>query len=369
MRKQAIAMTGLALGLTLAMAPFGVGVASAQQEGTTVGTGLNGPMGVLVNSDGSVWVVETGVGGETELELSNPVTGAKSTFAFGETARLIQIRPDGDQIEVATLPSLYLRPGEGAGGARLAILDGTLFATVGAFSDDPVPMMAAVVRIEDGRVTEVASTWDFENSRNPDGFLLASNPFGLAAGPDGNLWVADAAGNDLLKINPATGQVDVVAVFGGVPSPIPNPNRGDAMESDPVPTGVTFDDDGNVYVSLLPGVPFLPGSAKVVKVSSDGEISDYATGLTMLTDLRTGPDGHLYAVSLGRFTEQGPVPNSGAIIRVEEGPASEEVVSGLSFPTSIDFNAAGDAYVTINGMGEPGTGEVVMYEGVARGES
>ncbi len=369
MKKKAIILVGIALALPLVAVPFGGGVVCAQQVGTTVATGLNGPMGVLVTSDGSVWVIDTGVGGETELELSNPVTGAMSTFAFGETARLIRIRPDGDQIEVATLPSLYLRPGEGAGGARLAMLNGTLFATVGAFSEDPVPMMATVVRIEDGRVTEVASTRDFEGSRNPDGFHLGSNPFGLAVGPDGNLWVADAGGNDLLKIDPATGQVEVVVVFDGVPSPIPNPNRGGAMESDPVPTGVTFDEDGNLYVSLLPGFPFLPGSAKVVKVASDGEVSDYATGLTRLTDLRTGPDGHLYAVSIDRFTEQGPVPNSGAIIRIGEGTTSEEVLSGLSFPTSIDFNVAGDAYVTINGTGAPGTGEVVRFQGLARRSS
>ena len=59
----------------------------------------------------------------------------------------------------------------------------------------------------------------------------------------------------------------------------------------------------------------------------------------------------------------------GAIIRVKEGSASQEVVSGLSFPTSIDFNAAGDAFVTINSIGAPGTGEVVKYAGLASGSS
>jgi hypothetical protein len=99
-------------------------------------------------------------------------------------------------------------------------------------------------------------------------------------------------------------------------------------------------------------------------VTADGQVSDYATGLTMLTDLRSGPDGNLYAVQIGVFTEQGPTPNSGAIIRVKEGDASEVVLSGLSFPTSIDFNAAGDAYVTLNGIGAPGSGEVVKYTGL-----
>jgi hypothetical protein len=137
------------------------------------------------------------------------------------------------------------------------------------------------------------------------------------------------------------------------------------MESDPVPTGVAFGEDGNIYVSFLPGFPFLPGSAKVVKVTADGQVSDYATGLTMVTDLRKGPDGALYAVQLGQFTEQGPVPNSGSIVRVKAGDGSEVVAADLSFPTSIDFNADGDAYVTINGVGAPGSGEVVMFAGLA----
>jgi hypothetical protein len=79
-----------------------------------------------------------------------------------------------------------------------------------------------------------------------------------------------------------------VAVFDGVAGPFPNEARGDAMESDPVPTAVVLGEDGAAYVSFLPGFPFIPGSAKVVMVDADGMVSDYATGLTMLTDLRHG---------------------------------------------------------------------------------
>jgi sugar lactone lactonase YvrE len=227
--------------------------------------------------------------------------------------------------------------------------------------------MAAVVRVDEGQVTEVANTWDLESSENPAGALVDTHPYDLTAGPDGMLWVADAAGNTLCRIDPATGDAELIAVFDALPSPIPNPSRDGAMETEPVPTGVAFDAEGNVYVSFLPGVPFLPGSAKVVRVASDGAVSDYATDLTMLTDLETGPDGSIYAVSIGEFTEQGPVPNSGAIIRIGEGTTSEAILTGLSFPTSIAFAPNGDAYITINGMGEPGSGEVMRYPGLVRG--
>ncbi len=79
----------------------------------------------------------------------------------------------------------------------------------------------------------------------------------------------------------------------------------------------------------------------------------------MLTDLEAGPDGNLYAVQFAVFTDQGPTLNSGALVKVAEGEGSTPVVEGLSFPTSVDFNEAGDAYVTINGVGAGST--VVMY--------
>jgi sugar lactone lactonase YvrE len=371
MRRKAINRACVSLAVSLAAVLSADGIAGAQEAGTVVISGLNGPMGVLVTTDGSVWAVDTGVGGDVEMELPFFGTGEQSSWRFGETARVVRMAPDGTQTEVARLPSITFPedPFFNTGGARLAMIDGQLYATTGMWwsvGDTERPRgMAAVVRIEDGQGTEVANTWDPERDRNPDTYGLESNPYGLAAGPDGSLWVADAAANDLLRIDPSTGQVEVMAVFSGWPGPIPNPERGGALVVAPVPTGVAFDHEGNVYVSFLPGLPLLPGSAKVVKVAPDGAVTDYATGLTMLTDLRMGPDGNLYAVTLAEFTEKGPTPSSGEIVRVLEGDASEAVLSGLSFPTSIDFNAAGDAYVTINGLGEPGTGEVVLYQGLA----
>jgi sugar lactone lactonase YvrE len=278
---------------------------------------------------------------------------------------VVQIAPDGKQTVAATLPSIA-SPQEASGGSRLALLNGVLYATSGGWTQSDAqpaasPNSAAVVKIEGGKATEVAQPWKFELEKNPGGFVVDSHPYGLTAGADGNLWVADAGGNDLLKVNPATGQIDLAAVFPGIPGPMANPERGGAKESDPVPTAVVFGADGTTYVSPLPGAPFLPGSSKVVKVAADGSISDYAAGLTMTTDLRMGPDGNLYAVQFGQFTEQGPVPNSGKIIRIKAGGTPEQVLSGLSFPTSIDFNPAGDAFVTINGVGAPGSGQVVKF--------
>lgn len=357
----------LVMGLLAGLAMPGASVL-AQEAPTVVAEGFNGPQGVLVAPDGSIWVVEGGLGGDTAVEMVDPASGQVVEAMMGDSSRVVQIMPDGTQNVAATLPSVHV--GEDfVGGARLALLDGKLYATSGEWlaelGDTPLPLMSAIVEIANGEATPVADTWSAENADNPDGAQKHSHPYDIAAGPDGMLWVADAGANSLSRVNPADGSVEWLATFDAMPGVFPNPNRGGEMLTDPVPTGVTFDADGNAYVSLLSGAPFIPGSAKVVKVAATGEVSDYATGLTMLTDVAAGPDGNLYAVQFAVFTDQGPTPNSGAIVKVTEGEGSTPVVEGLSFPTSIGFNEAGDAYITINGVGAPGSGAVVTVANLA----
>jgi DNA-binding beta-propeller fold protein YncE len=352
----------------LAAIPSGGSVSASGPNagGVAVATGLNGPMGVLVAPDGNVWVAETGIGGPREITLPNPESGQMETAKLGDSARILKIGVDGKMTEVVSLPSVLMGE-EGLGANRLAILDGIVYVTNGGWLEDikmeRIPLMAAVVKVDMGKATEVANTWDFEKAQNPDKGPLDTHPYGLAVSPDKMLLVADAAGNDLLKVDPTTGKVQLVATFPDVPGPMPNPEREGKNLTEAVPTGIAVDANGNLFVSLLPGAPMMPGTAKVVKVAPDGTVSDYATGLTTLTDLRMGPDGNLYAVSIGQMTEQGPAPNSGALIRVKPGMASEVILDALSLPTSVDFTKDGDAYVTINGAGQPGSGEVQLFKG------
>jgi sugar lactone lactonase YvrE len=345
-------------------APGGPMPASA---GVAVATGLNAPMRVLAGEAGTLWVTEAGVGGDEMRTFPSLEDGSPTELPFGYTGRVLRVSPGGAVTEMATYPSIaYPEGAEGAAG--LAMLNGTLYATTGLWEEhmgeERMEDMAVVVRFEDGEPVEVANTWDLEEERNPAGALVESHPYGITAGPDDMLWIADAAGNDLLRMDPETGDIELVAVFEAMEGPIPNAFRGGAYEIEPVPTAVAFDDAGNIFVSLLSGIPFLPEKAKVVRVTRDGQVSDYSTGLTMLTDLKTGPDGSLYAVSMGVFSEEGPSPNSGAVLRIGEG-TYEVAVAGLSLPTSVAFDDAGNAYVTTNGLGAPGSGEVLRFDAVA----
>ncbi|GAB4561840.1 MAG: hypothetical protein Kow0047_09510 [Anaerolineae bacterium] len=337
-------------------------------DGEAIAQGFNGPQGILIDPDGNVWVIDSGLGGDADIPWITP-EGETVTGKMGDTAQVARIAPDGSVIKIASLPSVAAGQ-DIVGGARLARLNGTLYATVGQGIGDPAtempPNMGVVARIgPDGMVTEVADLWDFERENNPDPAMYDAHPYGLEAGPDGMLYVADAGANDLLKVNPSTGEVSLVAVFEPIPGVFPRPDRGGEMVTDPVPTDVVFDAQGNMLVSFLSGAPFVPGSAKVVKVTPDGTVTDYATGYTMLTDLDWGPDGKLYGVQFGIFGEQGPTPNSGMVVRIEQGAGPQPVIEGLSFPIAIDFNDKGDAYVAINAVGPPGSGAVLAFRNLA----
>ena len=288
---------------------------------------------------------------------------------MGDTSRVVRIDADGEQTVAAMLPSIAVGT-DNIGGARLALLDGELYATVGQWlgdlGEDRMPLEGVVARINaDGTVEEAGTTWDVEAAENPGGFHRGLPPLrpGCRSGRTCCGWRTPAA-MTCWRSTPPRAKSPWKRSSTAFPDRCPTPTATAPWRSDPVPTGVAFDEDGTAYVSLLSGFPFVPGSAKVVTVDADGNVADYATGLTMLTDLRAGPDGNLYAVQIAVFTDQGPTPNSGAIVRIMEGDASEVVLGGLSFPTSIDFNDDGDAYITINGVGAPGSGEVVMVAGL-----
>jgi len=366
--------------------------AATQTVGVPVLTGLNGPQGVFVSADGSVWATESGMGGKESYKIFNPDTRMEEDGAYGVSARLVRLTPEGKQEVAAVLPSTRSSTGA-VGGMRIAGMMGspsgsslsrsssrtnaalgipTLIITNGeweAASDKSTTRksgMASVFKLEGGELSEVGNTWDVEKAGNADGTPdVHSHPYGVAVGPDGLIYIADAGANAVLKMDPMTGKVSVLAALKPLPGVFPNPNYKGERLTDSVPTAVVPLEDGGVLVSLLSGAPFVPGSAKVVKLDKNGVESDYALGLTMLTDLRRGPDGALYAVSFGLASDKGFIPNSGSVVRVVPGQKPETVLSGLSFPTSLDFSLGGDAYVAVNGVGAPGSGQVLKFAGLA----
>ena len=349
-------ITGVLM-LLMAFSPGGSAFAQGMQPGVTgVAGGLTNPGPVALGDDGSVYVAEAGMGGAEKF--SDPEAGSGTR---GTTGQITRIGADGSRTVIArNLPSTMSE--EGASGASDMIYgNGALWAVwAGAPPGlQRLPLEGSLVRIDlnTGEARAVADLVGFEAKNNPDPNQVDSNPYGLTLGPDGMVYVADAGGNDVLKVDPNTGQVSLVAVIPGLPVPAEqeqpggNPERGGKQELDPVPTAVQFGPDGALYVSLLSGAPFPTGASRVVRVTMDGKVSDAVPGLTMTTDLDKGPGGSWYALQVAQFsftsTPPGPLPASGAIIQIGANGQRQTLVSGLTFVQKIAVDNSGDIYASM----------------------
>lgn len=174
-----------------------------------------------------------------------------------------------------------------------------------------------------GHVEQVADLLAFEKAKNPDGDEIESNPFDLAKGANGKTLVADAAGNDILRVGPH-GHVDWAATLPeklvstrfikklvGCPNPA-DPEEAEAcslppqIPADPVATSVAVGPDGAMYVTELRGFPATPGTSRVWRIEPDAyhvhcgtspKCKVVARGFTSIIDLAFGK-GKAYVVEL-----------------------------------------------------------------------
>jgi hypothetical protein len=188
-----------------------------------------------------------------------------------------------------------------------------------------------------------------------------SNPFGLAALRDGSVLVADAAGNDLLRVWKG-GHIETVARLKPrtVETPAGLPDAGTEVEAEAVATSVTVGRDGAWYVGELRGYPATPGTSQIWRIEPGttdavcdpehpwaGPCKRYADGLTSIVDLGAGKRG-IYAVTLSKMSwlaiEADP-PAPGAEIgglflvknRHHHGKRIVELVPGqLTLPGGVD---------------------------------
>lgn len=229
-------------------------------DGVIVMEGLNGPQGVHVDAGGALWVIDSGFGGDETITFINAQTFEEVEATFGQTSRVLRMIPGEEAEEIALLPSIAAGM-DFIGGARLIEVDGTAYATAGAWhfslgDDVTIDNYTALVSIADGDVEIVADLWQHEATNNPDATSnIESHPYGIALGPNGLLYVADAAANAVLAVDLATGETITIAAFEGLPGVFPNQWRDGEPITDPVPTAVVVEDDGTSEV-VIDGLPF-----------------------------------------------------------------------------------------------------------------
>ncbi|CAN5191661.1 hypothetical protein BH24ACT1_BH24ACT1_03620 [soil metagenome] len=313
----------------------GVAPADAQGTATVLLSGLSSPKG-LATAPGDSLLIGQG--------------------AFGPPGPILRHMVDsGDTVEITEPVNVTdVAPGRGSG---WALSEGTLYRFDRRGSLTPVADIPAYQETD-------------PDPEDLEDFPTESNPYGLAALPSGDALVADAAGNDLLRITPR-GQITTVARFDveivstdHLPPDFGLPPQ---MPTESVPTGVTVGSDGFVYVGELKGFPFRPGSSKVWKIDPDAEgalcstttpgpsCSRAAGGFTAIQDIAidlANRSLYVYEFAAGGILEfesgfgTGEFPPA-VLLKVTGANERTELVAGeLSEPGGVAVDGNGDVYVT-----------------------
>jgi hypothetical protein len=316
----------------VAAGPAVASTSGSSARPVVVASGLNNPRG-LEMSGNTLLVAEAGKGGHVvtvngpEGALGLGFTGSVSAIAHparGSHHRAARIvsgllsgaaptsSDQGPKGSSATGPD-----GVAVGHRALAIIE-TTFG----------PATPAAGRRNDGQLLlathghslrPFANITGYEAQHDPDGHGVDSDPYAVITYGRGWL-VADAAGNDLLRVGP-TGAISVFHVF-------PNVTGGAcAGQFDPappfagcnfVPTSMTTDRWGNVYVGGLSSLT--PGAAQVLKLSPRGHVLHIWRGFTAVTGVAVAHDGTLYLSQLFA-PEQHPANPiiQGVVTRIHNG--------------------------------------------------
>jgi streptogramin lyase len=188
-----------------------------------------------------------------------------------------------------------------------------------------ISLVAAVFALALGAGTALATDDGPDISEFGAGLTPGVGLYGIASGPDGNLWFTEATLGGLGRITPAA----VITEFtAGFPTGEPR--------------GIVTGPDGNLWVAMA------GGAGAIAKVTQSGEVTEYPVPTAGdPTDIAVGGDNNLWytdpaANLIGRITP------SGSITEFTDG------LSDASAPTGIAKGADGALWFTEADAGQVG---------------
>jgi streptogramin lyase len=265
----------------------------------------------LTTARADLLVLHTGASGASAGHVTRFDPAGAALRAFGhdnEGLLALAVSPGGDiyvSADILGAGLIYRFDRAGKFVAKLADVAGTDFSALALARDGSLWALASVVDASDASLRRTQLV-HFE----PDGRMVrlpageATAPRALAIGPNGDLYVADAAAG-VLRFDGTTG-----AFRGALGTPGAN--------------ALAFGSDGKLYVA---------GAAANSVLRFDAATGDFvdafATTATIARGLAFGPDGNLFVASAGevlRFDGQ-----SGAFLGVFARQRPGEVPAALAF--------------------------------------
>ncbi|MFH7027097.1 MAG: ScyD/ScyE family protein [Heteroscytonema crispum UTEX LB 1556] len=393
--KSALSFTFLSFCLTVAFNTKPAAAASFK----VVADGLDNVRGLNFAPDGSLYITESGVGGDGRCIPGPSLEGLLS--CAGNSGAVTRVK-DGKQERVLTgLPSIALRPngdtGEGpqdiqfdsAGNPYLLIGYGGN-PTVSDFPENS-PTWGNLYKVDfnTGSLTSIGDFAKYELANNADGEAtldvsgeIASNSYALTI-KDNTAYVVDAAANNILRVGLDGSNLTnfVVLPKQTITNPIfPTPAPGqtpppdaplagqipDKIDIQSVPTGAAFGPDGALYVSEYTGFPFPVGKARIFRVAPNGETTVYADGFTQLSDLDFDAAGNLYALQYANEPQWNGI-SGGSVIQIAPDGTRTTLLSGNGLESATALTVGPDGAVYVSNKGDrPQVGQVLRIDPTAK---
>jgi hypothetical protein len=279
-------------------------------------SGLVAPLGLETDARGQVWVTQAGSGTANDGQLSMITPQGEVWPAV--TGFVSQVSPEGAVFGLNHLllqgTTLYMVHG----------VEGRLYQfDITSFQPGTPPVSAQSLAYE--AVGDFVKGYSFPRDTDE------TDLFNLTIGPQGDLFMVDAAANAVIRRNATTQALSVFALLPALM--MSNPGGGqDTLEA--VPTGIVFDGQ-KFLISSFTGFPYPTGQAPIFQVGLDGTVSVYQKGLSTLTDIELDDEGQPLVLEYGIWTGQGFEDNSGTIVRATPG-GNTRLVRGLNYPNSIE---------------------------------
>lgn len=274
----AVVVIALVAGLVVAPAAAGraAATASTARPDLTFGTGLrpwSEAWAVAASPSGDLYVADrtpprifkVAAGTSTPVVYAGTTAGSSGDGGPATSAQLdfpagLVVDPATGDLFISDLTSGRVRRVAATTGtistvavlrdpAGLAVLGRTLY--VARYSDD---LVTAVDLTSGATSTAVGSAVDAPMADGTGTAATLDEPWGLAAGPDGALYIADARHHAVRRFDPSTGAVTTpLGASGAAPStPTTDASRGDGGPAGRAllvtPSGVAFDAAGDLLV-------------------------------------------------------------------------------------------------------------------------
>lgn len=357
-----------------------------------VADGLDNPRQLNWDQDGGLVVAEAGRGG-TEC------VGARCAGPTGAVTLIEDPHRDAPTVSrvVEGLLSVAGPDGtfaEGPGGADATDVEGQY--VVAGYDPERIDLSVFTARggsmlvagtEENGEeyLLPYADLQAAEEELNPDGAQIDSNPYAVLyvdeddeASPDGYALVADAGANAVWKVEPdfstatedAPPEYEITAWAAWPTTALPDGTDDPAGPSEFVPTSLTADKHGNVYVGGLGSDR--PGEASVVQFTPDGTEVQRWDGFTAVTGVAVN-HGHLYVSQLFGPTpplppgetpaEEAPpaagqAPGQVVVLHRHQEDAARYAID-VPLPAGLAADRHGNVYASVN--------SVATAEGLAEG--